>query len=165
MVDDSSSGPVSGAAKQPRQYRRGRWFRLENEVMSSMTRLGVIPRTYLLTTVGRATGKQHSNPVTLVKLSDKRWLVAPYGVVPWVKNARASGEVLITRRGYARTFQLREVDAAEAAPVLKRYVAIASAARPYFLADRSAPAEAFAAEAAAHPVFELVPDGSAAQQL
>jgi deazaflavin-dependent oxidoreductase (nitroreductase family) len=164
MVDDTSREPVRAAAKQPREYHRGRWFRLENEVMSSMTRLGVIPRTYVLTTVGRKTGKEHSNPVTLVKLDNKRWLVAPYGVVSWVKNARVAGEVQITRRGYTRRFQLREVDAAEAGPVLKRYVAIASAARPYFRSDRLAPVEAFAGEAAAHPVFELVADGSPVQQ-
>ena len=127
--------------------------------MGALTRMGVIPRTYLLTTVGRKTGKERSNPVTLVKIANQRWLVAPYGVVPWVLNARAAGEVQITRRGYTRRFGVREIPADEAAPVLKRYVTVAVAARPYFRSDRAAPVEKFAAEAAAHPVFELVAGG------
>jgi deazaflavin-dependent oxidoreductase (nitroreductase family) len=156
---------TDSTAREPRQYRRGRWFRVENELMSALTRLGVIPRTYLLTTVGRKTGKERYNPVTLVKFGNERWLVAPYGAVPWVHNARAAGEVQITRRGYTRRFEVREVSAEEAAPVLKRYVAVASASRPYFHAERTAPVDAFVAEAPAHPVFELVAAGSAERQL
>jgi hypothetical protein len=44
--------------------------------------------------------------------------------------------------------------------VLKRYIAIASATRGYFQADRNDPVESFAAEAEHHPVFELVPISS-----
>jgi hypothetical protein len=37
-------------------------------------------------------------PVVLVEEKKKRWLVAPYGEVDWVKNARASGFVNLTKR-------------------------------------------------------------------
>ena len=45
--------------------------------------------------------------------------------------------------------------------MLKRYVAVAAATRPYFGADKDAPApvEDFVAEADRHPVFELLPIG------
>jgi hypothetical protein len=95
--------------------------------------------------------------VTVVEGDQHRWLVAPYGPVPWVRNAQAAGEVRLTRRAHTWRFMLREVPALEAGPVLKRYVAIAPATRAFFAADRNAPVDAFAAEAGLHPVFELVP--------
>jgi hypothetical protein len=41
--------------------------------------------------------------------------------------------------------------------VLKKYVRIASATRPYFKATKDSPAADFTAEAGEHPVFELIP--------
>jgi hypothetical protein len=35
----------------------------------------------------------HTNPVVPIDYDDKRWLVAPYGAVAWVRNARAAGRV------------------------------------------------------------------------
>ncbi len=124
---------------------------------SVLTRLGVIPRAYVLTTVGRRTGKERRNPVTVVELDGNRWLVAPYGVVPWVLNARASGEVRLTRRRTTTRFTVREVGPEEAGPVLKEYITVASVPRPYFVATVDDPADVFAREAERHPVFELVP--------
>jgi len=144
-------------AKQPRRYERGRWYKVENTIMSALTRAGLIPHTYLLTTTGKASGQPRSNPVTIVDDDQHRWLVAPYGPVPWVRNARAAGEVRLTRRARTRRFTLREVPLAEAGPVLKRYIAIAPATRDFFTADRNAPVDAFTAEAGRHPVFELFP--------
>lgn len=56
------------------------------------TRAGLIPNTYLMATKGRKTAWQRSNPVTIVEHDKQRWLVAPYGSVPWVHNARAASE-------------------------------------------------------------------------
>ena len=41
--------------------------------------------------------------------------------------------------------------------MLKHYVGVATATRPYFRADKDAPVEDFVAEADRHPVFELTP--------
>lgn len=126
--------------------------------MCAVTRAGFIPHTYLLTTTGRTSGEPRSNPVTVVEVGGSRWLVAPYGPVNWVRNARAAGEVRISRRGSSGTFAVREVDDPdEAAPVLRRYVEVASATREYFAARMGDPLPTFAVEAAAHPVFELIP--------
>jgi hypothetical protein len=87
----------------------------------------------------------------------RRWLVAPYGQVSWVHYARAAGWVTLSRRGDRRSVAVREVPAGEAGPVLKRYVGVATATRPYFQAGKDAPVEDFVAEADRHPVFELHP--------
>jgi hypothetical protein len=65
--------------------------------------------------------------------------------------------VSLARRRDRGDYAVRELPAAEAGPVLKRYVAIASVTRPYFSADKDAPVEAFVYEAHRHPVFELLP--------
>ncbi|HEU5110086.1 MAG TPA: nitroreductase family deazaflavin-dependent oxidoreductase [Micromonosporaceae bacterium] len=116
-----------------------------------------MPSTYMLTTTGRKTGRPLTHPATIVQNEGRRWLVAPYGAVSWVLNARAAGRVSLARRGHRRDYAVREVSAEEAGAVLKRYVAVATATRPYFAADKDAPIEDFVAEADRHPVFELVP--------
>lgn len=59
---------------------------------------------------------------------------------------------------------LDELTAAEAAHVLKRYVQqVGMLVRPFFDAGRDDPVEAFAAEAAQHPVFRLTSASNPAQ--
>jgi deazaflavin-dependent oxidoreductase (nitroreductase family) len=146
-----------GRSRPARQYRPSGGRRVGDAIMSVFVRVGMVPSTYLLTTLGRKTGRPLTHPVTVVERDGRRWLVAPYGPVSWVYNARAAGRVTLRRRGDRRTYAIREVPAAEAGPVLKRYVAIATATRPYFRADKDAPVEDFVAEADHHPVFELLP--------
>jgi deazaflavin-dependent oxidoreductase (nitroreductase family) len=139
-----------------RTFRMTAARRVGDRLMRPLIRLGVVPGTYLLTVRGRKTGEPHSNPVTLVEGDDgRRWLVAPYGAVGWVRNARAAGRVTLTRRGNPVECTLREVSPDEAGPVLKRYVSLAKVTRPYFRAQFDAPDAEFAAEADRHPVFEL----------
>lgn len=140
-------------------YAPSRWHRLENVLMSSLVWAGLVPSSYLLTTKGRRTGRLRSNPVTIVEVGGRRWLVAPYGPVSWVHNARAAGRVSVTRRLNTRHYAVREVSAVEAGAVLRRYVSVATATREYFQADQDSPVERFVAEADRHPVFELVPTG------
>jgi deazaflavin-dependent oxidoreductase (nitroreductase family) len=125
--------------------------------MGVFVRAGLVPSTYLLTTRGRKTGRPLTHPVTVVERDGQRWLVSPYGAVSWVRNARAAGRVRLGRRGDWTEYAVREVGAGEAGPVLKRYVGVATATRPYFGAGRDAPVEDFVAEADRHPVFELLP--------
>ena len=119
-----------------------------------LARLGLAPHVYVLTVPGRRTGRPYSTPVRLIE-NGTRWLVAPYGEVGWVRNARAAGTVTLGRRGRSETVAIEEVGPEEAAPVLREYVRKVPVVRPYFEADRNAPVEAFVAEAARHPVFRL----------
>jgi deazaflavin-dependent oxidoreductase (nitroreductase family) len=146
-----------GERRAVRQFRPSRGRRIGDAVIGVLTRAGLVPSTYLLTTTGRRTGRPLTHPATVVEHDGRRWLVAPYGAVSWVHNARAAGRVRLTRRGRRRDYTVREVTAAEAGPVLKRYVRVATATRPYFRADKDSPVEDFVAEADRHPVFELRP--------
>ncbi len=148
-----------GRSRPARQYRPSRGRRVGDAIMSVFVRAGLVPSTYLLTTRGRKTGRPLTHPVTVVEHDGRRWLVAPYGAVSWVHNARAARRVNVGRRGDRRAYAIREVPAEEAGPVLKRYVGVATATRPYFQADKDAPVEDFVAEADRHPVFELLPIG------
>ena len=129
--------------------------------MSALVSAGLVPHSYLLITRGRRTGRARSNPVVVVDHDGRRWLVAPYGAVSWVHNARAAGQVRLVRRRDTHAYAVREVGGPEAGPVLQRYVRIASATRGYFQADQNDPVERFIAEAEEHPVFELTAIGGA----
>ena len=92
-----------------------------------------------------------------VEHDGRRWLVAPYGPVSWVHNARAAGTVRLAGRRHSRAYAIREAAPDEAGPVLKRYVHLAPSTRRYFQASKDSPVEDFVAEAQRHPVFELIP--------
>ena len=154
-----SPAPGGGNSRGVRQYHPSRGRRVGDAIIGVFARAGLVPSTYLLTTRGRKTGRPLTHPVTMVEHNGRRWLVAPYGAVSWVHNARAAGRVSVGRRGDRRVYAIREVPAAEAGPILKRYVGVATATRPYFQADKDAPVEDFVAEADRHPVFELLPIG------
>ena len=133
--------------------------RIGNVLMDRLVSWNLVPRTVMLTTVGRKTGEQRRTPVTPVYRSGHLYLVAPYGPVGWVRNARAAGTVRITGKVDGEKtdaeYAVREVPSLEAGPVLKDYWQTASAVRSYFDMPKGAPVEAFVHEAHHHPVFEL----------
>jgi hypothetical protein len=94
--------------------------------------------------------------VVPVKHSGTSWLVAPYGTVGWVRNAREDRRVRLRYGRTTRDYVVREVEPDEAGPVLKRYVAVATKTRSQFAATKDSPVADFIAEAGRHPVFELV---------
>jgi len=142
-----------------KRFTANRAQRAGNALVAVLTRWALVPHTYMMTTVGRKTGTPRKTPVTLVEEGTEKWLVAPYGPVSWVLNARAAGRVTLRRGKHAGAYGVREIPAAEAGPVLKKYVAIAGATRSYFKATKDSPVAEFVAEAAVHPVFELTPAG------
>jgi deazaflavin-dependent oxidoreductase (nitroreductase family) len=137
-------------------YRLSRTRRLVNAIVTPLVHFGLAGRnTYLLTVEGRTSGRRYSTPVTLVVDGEIRWLVAPYGERNWVKNARAAGWVELSRKGKSERLQITEVEAAEAGPVLCRYLRSGRVTGPFFDAKANDPVEAFVAEAHRHPVFRL----------
>jgi deazaflavin-dependent oxidoreductase (nitroreductase family) len=139
-----------------REFRNTRLRRLGNALIAPLARLGLAgQRTHILTTVGRKSGERHSTPVQLVFLDGERWLVAPYGEREWVKNARAAGEVELTRARRTERVPVEEVDAQTAAPVLRQYLRTTRVTKPYFDANSASSLQKFAAEASSHPVFRL----------
>lgn len=138
-------------------YRMTLGRRLANAFVRAMLAVGVpIRDTYMLTVRGRRTGRPHSTPVRLVEENGNRWLVAPYGPVNWVRNARAAGQVTLSRGRKLETVAIEELGPTESAPVLKRYLEEVPIVRPFFDVTPDSSLEAFAAEAPRHPVFRIV---------
>jgi deazaflavin-dependent oxidoreductase (nitroreductase family) len=140
-----------------KEYRLGPTRKAVNAFASTLLRLGIpVGRSsYLMTTKGRKTGLDRTTPVILVEGGGERWLVSPYGSVPWVYNVRANPEVKLRRGRHVRSVVAAEVGAAEAAPILRCYVRRVRVTAPFFDAKRGDSDEAFATEAIRHPVFRL----------
>jgi len=131
--------------------------RMEAALLTTLLRAGVkMGTTSLLTVRGRKSGQPHTVPVVLVEQNGERWLVAPYGVVQWVRNIRAAGTATLTRGRRSETISVTELPQHEAAPVLKEYLLhVSGGVRLYFDAKRDSPLEAFEREAPRHPVFQI----------
>jgi deazaflavin-dependent oxidoreductase (nitroreductase family) len=128
-----------------------------NRLIMPLARLGLAGRrTHILSVRGRKTGRRYSTPVQLVLDGDRRWLVAPYGEREWVKNARAAGEVELTRARKTTRHAVEEVGPEEAAPVLREYLRTTPVVKRFFGVGRDDPLEAFVAEAPRHPVFRIL---------
>jgi deazaflavin-dependent oxidoreductase (nitroreductase family) len=141
-----------------RTFRFSRADRVNNALAAVLIKVGVSPGgTSLLTVRGRRSGKLHTTPVTPIERDGQRWLVAPYGVVGWVRNVRAAGEVTLSRGRHSERVRLTEVGPEDAAPILRDYVRKIRVARPYFDVTPESPVEAFVAEAVRHPVFRIDP--------
>jgi len=72
-----------------------------------------------------------------------------------VRNARAAGEVTLSRGGRSEQFSVHDVERNEAVPVLRKYMAEVRVTRRYFDATPDASDEAVAAELVRHPVLRL----------
>jgi deazaflavin-dependent oxidoreductase (nitroreductase family) len=141
----------------PATYRHTFLRRLGNRLIAPLARIGLAgERTHVLTVRGRKSGRRYSTPVQLVIDGEQRWLVSPYGERAWVKNARAVGEVELTRARRTTRYLLQDVRPDQAAPVLREYLRTTPLVKPYYDADADAPVEDFAAEAERHPVFRLI---------
>jgi deazaflavin-dependent oxidoreductase (nitroreductase family) len=138
-------------------YRMNGFTRLGNALSSAMIRLGIGPAgMHLLRVRGRKTGLPRTTPVNLIEYGGRRWLVAPYGEVAWVRNARAAGEAELLRGNTVEHARLREATADEAAPVLRSYLRqLRLVVGSYFDVTPASSDAAFAAEASRHPVFQL----------
>ena len=131
--------------------------RTRDSLIMALLRAGVnMGTTSLLTVRGRKSGQPHTIPVRLIEQDGQRWLVAPYGVVQWVRNIRAAGTATLTRGRRSETISVTELDAKEAAPVLKQYLLhVSGGVRSYFDATKNSSLDDFEREATRHPVFKI----------
>jgi deazaflavin-dependent oxidoreductase (nitroreductase family) len=109
---------------------------------------------------GRRTGRPVELPVVIANYEGRRYLVSMLGQnAAWVHNVHAAdGRAVLHRRG-SEAVQLTEVDIAQRAPILRRYLAVAPGARPHFPIDRTASLDEFGAISARYPVFLIEPAG------
>lgn len=151
-------------------YRGGRPDRLTrviNRATAAYHSSGVLsPRQAVTLEVrGRTSGRTITFPLVAADLDGERYLVSMLGEqVSWVRNVRAAdGRAVLIRKG-RQDVRLVEVPAADRAPILRRYLAIAPGARPHIPVDRRAPLEDFERAAPDFPVFRITtPDDPAAR--
>ena len=142
-------------------YRKSWRRRTLNGLVRPLAKLGLTgPRTHLLTVPGRKSGKLWSTPVSIVRLGETRYLVAPYGDRNWVRNARAAGWVELERGRDRGQYAVDELPAADAVPILREYYRLGRVTRPFFGVTLDAPDAAWLEEAPRHPVFALRPTAS-----
>jgi deazaflavin-dependent oxidoreductase (nitroreductase family) len=156
-----------------KQYRVNAFVRISNALTSSLLRLGVKVWSFALLTVrGRKSGKPIETPIAIVVQEGKRYLIAPYGVVNWVRNLRAAGgEATITRSRRTAKIHAIELEPVAAAPIFREALrsgppgipaAIFRAYRslfvlPYLNVTANSSLEEFEREVLTHPVFLLQP--------
>jgi deazaflavin-dependent oxidoreductase (nitroreductase family) len=143
-------------SSSPRPYRKSYWRRALNAFVRPLAKLGLTgPRTHLLTVPGRRSGRLWSTPVSIVRIGQERWLVAPYGERNWVRNVRAAGQVELRRGRTRERLAADELAPDEAVPVLREYYRRGRVTRPFFAVSLDSPAEEWLVEAPRHPVFRL----------
>ena len=131
-----------------------------NRTFGFLIGLGVGPaHIYLLEVRGRKSGKLFSTPVDLLKLNNKRYLVAPRGRTQWVRNAEAAGEITLKKGSKREKFRLRQITSPEKLPILQAYLdSFKSEVQRYFTVPAGSPPEAFSSVAEGYPAFELLAD-------
>jgi deazaflavin-dependent oxidoreductase (nitroreductase family) len=111
-----------------------------------------VPRLAVLTTTGRRSGIPREVPVAPIRHDGLTYLVAPYGEVSWVHNARAHPEATLRRGRRVERVRLREVDHPE---VVKRYYEREPIASRFMEVPGAASVGDFAAVAHRFPVFRV----------
>lgn len=134
-------------------------MRIGTAILSTLLNTGLpLSPLVLLSVPGRKTGKLYTTPVVLLEENGAHWLVAAFGEVNWVHNLRAHGEARLTYRGHSETITVVEMKPADAAPVLKQFLAkfhIIPFIPPYFEATPQSSLDDFEREAQHHPVFQI----------
>ena len=142
------------------RYLAPSWFtrHVFNRLVAGLTRLGVSVRgSRELRVRGRTTGEWRRNPVNLLELDGRRFLVAPRGRTQWVRNLRAAGtgELRVGRR--VEPFRAVEIPDAEKVDILREYLRRWKAEVGVFFdgVGPDASDEQLAAIAPGYPVFAV----------
>jgi hypothetical protein len=140
-----------------RGRRPNRLARLLNSGWARLAARGIGPaRLATLEVEGRRTHRTVSFPIVVADYDGERYVVSMLGDdTNWVRNVRAAGgDVVLLHRDRERIC-LEEVDVAQRAPILRRYLECAPGARAHFPIDREAGIEQFERIAADYPVFRV----------
>ena len=137
------------------------FVRLFNPIARRILQVGPLMGPNALITIrGRKSGLPRTTPVALVEIDGRRWVIAPFGDVNWVRNLRAAGRATLSvgnRRDEVTATELTgETSAAFFRDVLGPYVRKLRVG-PALLAILGARdiLKDPAAAAAKRPVFEL----------
>ena len=138
--------------------------RVLNPITTTLMRLGVRPdpRMALLTIRGRKTGRDRTVPMGVFDRDGRKYIVAAFGEVNWVRNLRAAAAATITQGERKATYAAEQVHGEEAALVLRDCLAAylpsqlaGPMLRQRIAVTAAAPLEVLAVEAQRTPVFRL----------
>lgn len=129
--------------------------KLINRLATWLSRIGV-GRSVELTTTGRKSGRQRQVPVSPITIDGTEYIVAPYGSVSWVENARANPDVVIRKGLTSRRARLVEVTP-EAAHVVAAYYDREAFPRQYMDIPDEPTEEDFEKVSGSFPVFRVEP--------
>jgi deazaflavin-dependent oxidoreductase (nitroreductase family) len=68
----------------------------------------------LITIRGRKSGIDRTNPVALVEIGGKRWVIGTFGETNWVRNLRIAGQAAVTVGKRHEEVRARELSQSEA---------------------------------------------------
>ena len=135
-------------------------MRIGSAMLTALLRAGLpLGSLTLLSVRGRKSGKISTTPVALVEQDGTSFLVAAFGEVSWVRNLRTAGSAQLTRGRRTEAISVVELEAREAAPILKQFLTsyrMVPFLLPYFDVAPQSPLADFEREATQHPVFCLV---------
>lgn len=110
---------------------------------------------HVLTVTGRASGRERSVPVDVMKVGGVKYLVAPYGEVNWVRNLRVAGKATLQRGSHMQKYDAAEVPLADAIPVIRAYVQSVPITKSYWNVSANSTDDEVIKDARSHPVFQL----------
>jgi len=146
------------AGKSDQVFRRPNSLeRVFNRIFGMLIGLGLgLPHNYLLEVRGRKTGRLYTAPIDLLVLEGRRYLVCPRGRGQWVRNAEASGRVVLKKGRTSNEYTLRALPDSAKPAILKSYLdSFKTTVQRYFPLPAGSPAAAFKPFADRYPVFEL----------
>ena len=107
--------------------------RRSNGLASRLLRLGIpMGPNVLMTVRGRTSGLPRSAPVAVVEIDDRRYVMAAYGDVQWVRNLRAAGRADFRFHGRTESLAAAELDPAAALSFYERTLPTFTARLPWF---------------------------------
>ena len=154
-----------------KQYRVNAFVRINNAMTSSLLRLGIKVGSFSMLTIrGRKSGKPIATPIAIFVQDQKRYLIATYGVVNWVRNLRAAGgEAALVRGRNTEKIHAIELEPVAAAPIFREAMRSGPPGiptliflgyrslfvLPYLNVTENSSLEEIEREVLAHPVFIL----------
>jgi deazaflavin-dependent oxidoreductase (nitroreductase family) len=110
---------------------------------------------YLFTVRGRKSGLPRTVALAIIERNGKCYVGSPYGVVDWVRNLRAAGEAVLTRRRRTETVTARELPKDEATLILREEIKGGNPFGHYYGVTVNSSLEEFEHAVITHPLFLL----------
>ena len=105
---------MNAATARPRADRAPRHVTLFSPLAKALLAARVpLGFNGLITIRGRTSGLPRTTPVAIIEVAGRRWVWAPWGDVPWVRNLRAAGRATVTVRGRKEEVRATELDQPE----------------------------------------------------